>query len=108
MTQNDLIFDRKITKNLDKKKFEKQLNGKIIRASKTALTNNPGSTGAKKRRCAKSEAISVSNAIVSKCTALQSKVDSMTADFSDAMVSLTSNDLADPDLTNFDQIIVIT
>ena len=78
---------------LDKKKFEKQLNGKIIRASKAALTNNPGSSGSKKRRCAKSEAISVSNAIVSKCTTLQSKVDSMTADFSDAMVSLTSNDL---------------
>jgi hypothetical protein len=74
----------------DKKKFEKQLLGKIIRASKTALANNPGSNGQKKRRCAKSELISVSNDIVSKCTSLQSKVDSMTADFSDAMVSFVN------------------
>lgn len=69
----------------DKKKFEKQLEGKIIRASQSALQNNPGSVGDKKRRCAKSEQIPVSNDIVSKCTQLQSKVDSMTADFSDAM-----------------------
>jgi hypothetical protein len=69
----------------DKKRFEKQLEKKIIGASKSALTNNPGSSGAKKRRCAKSEEITVSNAIVNKCTALQTKVDSMDADFSDAM-----------------------
>ena len=90
------LFGQNIKLLSDKKKYEKQLLGKIIRASQSALENNPGSGGSKKRRCAKSEQVSVSPSIVNKCANLQSKVDSMTADFSDAMVSLTSFDLIRP------------
>ena len=77
-----------ITKlSLDKKKYKKKLAGKIVSASKRALSNNPGSSGPKRRRCAVSEKKPVSAQIVTACQDLVGKVDNMTADFSDAMVS---------------------
>ena len=90
------IINKYIIKNikhiiyfLDKKKFKKQLDGKITTSSRTALQNNPGSgAGYKKRKCAKSQQISVSIALVEKCHALQTKINQQDADFSDAMVSI--------------------
>ena len=67
--------------------LKRQLNGKIISASNKALTNNPGSSGPKKRRCAKSEKISVSNENSSKITSLKTRFESGDANFSDAIVS---------------------
>lgn len=72
---------------LDKKKYKKKLEGKIIKASRRALSNNPGSEGDKRRKCAVSEQQPVSPKIVKACEALVGQVDDMTADFRDAMVS---------------------
>jgi len=73
----------------DKKKYKKKLEGKIIKASRRALSNNPGSQGDKRRKCAVSEQQPVSPAIVKACEALVGQVDDMTADFRDAMNILT-------------------
>ena len=80
-----------IANYLNKPKIEllkRQLNGKIIRASNKALANNPGSNGPKKRKCAKSEKMSVSDETSSKVTNLERRFESWDADFSEAMVSL--------------------
>ena len=74
---------------LDKKKYKKKLEGKIINASKRALSNNPGSEGEKRRKCAVSQNQPVSPKIVKACEELLVKVDNMSADFRDAMVSFT-------------------
>ena len=75
----------KITR-LEKKLYQKQLDGRIAAASLRALQNNPGSPdGFKKRRCAKSQNESVSNEVVQIMMDLS---DNENADFRDAMVSL--------------------
>ena len=84
-------MSKKITYIWDKpriKLLERQLNGKIIRASKKALANNPGSSGSKKRKCAKSEKNSVSDVTSKIITILQRRFDGKRAGFSEAMVSL--------------------
>ena len=63
----------------------KNLAGKITAASKRALSNNPGSSGGLKRKCAKSQAISVSNETVQIMKNLAD--DGKNANFRDAMVS---------------------
>ena len=76
--------------NSDKPKIrvlEKQLNGRIIRASRTALENNSGSSGPKKRRCAKAEQYPVTDDLVSKITSLETRFESGESEFSDALVS---------------------
>ena len=79
-----------IANYLKKPKIEllkRQLNGKIIRASNKALANNPGSNGPKKRKCAKSEKMSVSDETSSKVAHLEFRFAFGAADFSEAMVS---------------------
>ena len=79
-----------ITNDLDRpsiRLLKRQLNGKILSASKKALTNNPGSSGSRKRKCAKSEKISVSDENSSKITSLKTRFESWDANFADAMVS---------------------
>ena len=71
----------------DKKKYKKKLEVKIINASKRAFSNNPGSDGKKRRKCAVSQNQPVSPRIVKACEDLLGKVDNMSADFRDAMVS---------------------
>ena len=67
--------------------LEKQLNGKIIRASRKALENNSGSSVPKKRQCAEPEQYSVSPTLVSKITSLETRFESGDGQFSDALVS---------------------
>lgn len=69
----------------EKKKFTKLLHGRITASSLRALKNNPGSDGPKKRRCAKSEDISVSNNTVQMMKDLS---DNENPDFRDAMDAL--------------------
>lgn len=72
----------------EKRVYGKQLKGRITKSSLKALQNNPGSpAGFKKRRCAKSEAISVSNETVALMKALS---DNESRDFRDAMEALTA------------------
>lgn len=75
---NDVMFDTEA----EKKKYSKQLSGRITASSLKALKNNPGSSGPKKRRCAKSQNISVSDSTV---RILQQLADNNNPDFRDAM-----------------------
>ena len=67
--------------------LERQLNGKILSGSRKALENNPGSSGPKKRRCAKPEQFPVTDDLVSKITSLETRFESGDGEFSDALVS---------------------
>ena len=81
---------KKIANYLNKPKIavlKRQLDGKIIGASNKALANNPGSNGSKKRKCAKSETMSVSDETSSKVTRLELQFLHREADFIGAMVS---------------------
>jgi hypothetical protein len=69
-----------------KKKYQKQLEGRITAKSLAALSNNPGSNGGK-RRCAKSDQLGVSNKTVQ---AMKDLADNENADFADAMDALQS------------------
>jgi len=72
----------------EKRVYGKQLKGKISAASLRALQNNPGSpAGYKKRRCAKSQQISVSNETVQM---MKDLADNNNPDFRDAMGALTA------------------
>merc|ERR1712109_323975 len=72
----------------EKRVYGKQLKGKISAASLRALQNNPGSpSGFKKRRCAKSEAESVSNETVQ---IMKDLADNENADFRDAMAAMSA------------------
>ena len=70
---------------LEKRVYGKQLAGRITAASLRALQNNPGSpAGFKKRRCAKSQKVSVSDETVQL---MKDLADNNSPDFRDAMVS---------------------
>lgn len=69
----------------EKRVYSKQLAGRIIEASHRALSNNPGSSGPKQRRCAKSQDESVSNETVQ---IMKDLYDNDQADFRDAMAAM--------------------
>jgi len=72
----------------EKRVYGKQLQGRITAASLRALQNNPGSPkGFKKRRCAKSQKISVDDSTVEL---MKNLADNNNPDFRDAMEALSA------------------